>query len=66
MNRTKYGNIAVGLEGSMARMESDISFLVKKLQLMEFAADELRGHFIPNDEWHPAVQAYNDAKNFKG
>jgi hypothetical protein len=66
MNRTKYGNIAVGQDGSQVRMESDITFLSEKLRLMEFAADELRGHFVPNDEQHPAIQAYNEAKNYKG
>lgn len=66
MNRTKYGNIAVGAEGSIARMESDIAFLSEKLRLMEYAADELRGHFVPNDEQHPAVKAYNAAKVVKG
>ena len=66
MNRTRYGNIAVGSEGSTARMESDIAFLSEKLRLMEFAADELRDHFVPNDERHSAVMAYNEAKNFKG
>ena len=66
MNRTKYGNIAVGADGSVARMEANISFLADKLRLMELAADELRGYFVPNDEGHAAIIAYNEAKNFKG
>lgn len=66
MNRTEHGNIAVGAPGSPARAESNEAFLTEKLRLMTFAADELRGHFVPNDEEHPAIIAYNLAKNFSG
>lgn len=66
VNRTQYGNIAIGTEGSIARFESDIAFLAEKLRLMEYAADKLRDHFVPNDEEHTAIQAYNAAKMFRG
>ena len=66
MNHTKYGNIAIGQEGSIARLTADRDFLAQKLKLMEAAADILRDSFVPNNEHHPAVQAYNRAKNFRG
>lgn len=66
MNVTQYGNIAVGFEGSLARAESNERFLAEKLRLMEFAADELRDYFVPNDSRHPAIQAYDKAKAFRG
>ena len=65
MNRAQYGNIAIGQEGSIARMTADIKFLSEKLRLMELAADELRESFVPNDESHPAIIAYNEAKSFR-
>lgn len=66
MNRTKYGNIAVGQEGSIARYKSDIEFLEERLRLMEYAADMFRDKFVPNTERNPAIQAYNIAKAYKG
>lgn len=64
MNRAPYGNIAIGQEGSIARMKSDLAFLSEKLRLMELAADELRDSFVPNVESHPAIVLYNEAKRF--
>lgn len=66
MNRTKYGNIAIGQEGSYARMEADLKFLEEKLRLLEIAADELRDCFVPNREDHQAVILYNTAKAYRG
>ncbi len=66
MNTTKYGNIAVGQEGSIARYKADIEYLEQKLKVMEYAADKLRDQFVPNYEGHPAIQAYNIAKAYKG
>lgn len=66
MNRTKYGNIAIGQEGSIARYKADIEYLEEKLRLMEYAADNLRDNFVPNTERNPYIQAYNIAKRYNG
>ena len=66
MNRTIYGNIAVGAEGSLARAQANEIFLSEKLSMMTKAADELRDSFVPNNEHHPAIVLYNEAKNFIG
>lgn len=55
MNHTKYGNIAAGEDGSIARHKANEEYLFNELQAAVRALDGLRDHYVPNDETRPEV-----------